>query len=56
MTTRVKSYMLQYINSIQYSVNCLMFQGQSVKFSPQRVGLHHMMCHDDVIQVVKKLN
>ncbi|WAQ97440.1 DRG2-like protein [Mya arenaria] len=28
--------------------------GQSVKFSPQRVGLQHTMCHDDVIQVVKK--
>ncbi|KAH3860796.1 developmentally-regulated GTP-binding protein 2-like [Dreissena polymorpha] len=28
--------------------------GQSVKFSPQRVGLQHSMCHDDVIQVVKK--
>jgi len=28
--------------------------GRSVKFNPQRVGLQHMMCHDDVIQVVKK--
>lgn len=28
--------------------------GRSVKFSPQRVGLQHLMCHDDVIQVVKK--
>ncbi|XP_045213437.1 developmentally-regulated GTP-binding protein 2-like [Mercenaria mercenaria] len=28
--------------------------GRSVKFSPQRVGLQHKMCHDDVLQVVKK--
>ncbi len=30
------------------------FQGQSVKYSPQRVGLQHQMRHDDVIQIVKK--
>ncbi|KAK2161155.1 hypothetical protein LSH36_120g01023 [Paralvinella palmiformis] len=28
--------------------------GRSVKYSPQRVGLNHQMCHDDVIQVIKK--
>ncbi|XP_060579011.1 developmentally-regulated GTP-binding protein 2-like isoform X1 [Ruditapes philippinarum] len=28
--------------------------GRSVKFCPQRVGLQHLMCHDDVIQVFKK--
>lgn len=28
--------------------------GRSVKFNPQRVGIHHLMAHDDVIQVVKK--
>lgn len=28
--------------------------GKSVKYSPQRVGLQHRMCHDDVIQIVKK--
>ncbi|KAL3876441.1 hypothetical protein ACJMK2_034286 [Sinanodonta woodiana] len=28
--------------------------GRSVKYSPQRVGLHHIMAHDDVIQIVKK--
>lgn len=28
--------------------------GTSVKYSPQRIGLQHLMNHDDVIQVVKK--
>lgn len=28
--------------------------GRSVKYSPQRVGLAHIMSHDDVIQVIKK--
>ncbi|ESO11622.1 hypothetical protein HELRODRAFT_166635 [Helobdella robusta] len=28
--------------------------GSSVKYSPQRVGLSHVMSHDDVIQIVKK--
>eukprot|EP00058_Branchiostoma_floridae_P018125 XP_002603614.1 hypothetical protein BRAFLDRAFT_115447 [Branchiostoma floridae] len=28
--------------------------GTSVKYSPQRVGLQHVMCHEDVIQVMKK--
>jgi len=28
--------------------------GTSVKYSPQRVGLAHIMNHDDVIMVVKK--
>ncbi|KAL5018870.1 hypothetical protein ScPMuIL_004592 [Solemya velum] len=27
--------------------------GQSAKYSPQRVGLQHHMCHDDVIQIIK---
>jgi len=29
-------------------------QGTSTKYSPQRVGLHHVMHDEDVIQVVKK--
>lgn len=28
--------------------------GTSVKFSPQRVGLSHVMHHDDVLQIMKK--
>ncbi len=28
--------------------------GTSPKFSPQRVGLHHSLADEDVIQVVKK--
>ncbi|XP_041363313.1 developmentally-regulated GTP-binding protein 2-like [Gigantopelta aegis] len=28
--------------------------GKSTKYSPQRVGLTHLMCDEDVIQVVKK--
>ncbi|KAI0239842.1 Developmentally-regulated GTP-binding protein 2 [Lamellibrachia satsuma] len=28
--------------------------GKSAKYSPQRVGVQHSMCHEDVIQVVKK--
>ena len=30
------------------------FQGTSTKFSPQRVGLAHIVEDEDVIQVVKK--
>lgn len=30
------------------------FQGTSTKYSPQRVGLTHIMEHEDVIQIVKK--
>lgn len=32
----------------------LVFQGTSTKYSPQRVGLTHIMEHEDVIQIVKK--
>ncbi|CAJ0941479.1 unnamed protein product, partial [Mesorhabditis belari] len=28
--------------------------GTSTKFSPQRVGVHHLLDHEDVIQIVKK--
>uniref|UniRef100_A0A914CAT4 Developmentally-regulated GTP-binding protein 2 n=1 Tax=Acrobeloides nanus TaxID=290746 RepID=A0A914CAT4_9BILA len=28
--------------------------GTSTKFSPQRVGIHHVLDHEDVIQIVKK--
>lgn len=28
--------------------------GTSTKFSPQRVGIHHVLHHEDVIQIVKK--
>ncbi|KIH68694.1 TGS domain protein [Ancylostoma duodenale] len=28
--------------------------GTSTKFSPQRVGIHHKLDHEDVIQIVKK--
>lgn len=33
---------------------CVCVQGRSAKYSPQRVGLHHAMCDEDVIQIVKK--
>ena len=32
----------------------LILQGTSTKYSPQRVGLTHIMEHEDVIQIVKK--
>ncbi|XP_076076005.1 GATOR1 complex protein NPRL3-like [Mytilus galloprovincialis] len=28
--------------------------GRSAKYSPQRVGIHHKMCHDDVVQIINK--
>ncbi|EJW77827.1 hypothetical protein WUBG_11263 [Wuchereria bancrofti] len=28
--------------------------GTSTKFSPQRVGIHHKLHHEDVVQIVKK--
>lgn len=33
---------------------CFSLKGTSTKYSPQRVGLTHMMEHEDVIQIVKK--
>ena len=36
------------------NVRCELWQGTSVKYNPQRVGLSHQMNHDDVIQIVKK--
>lgn len=38
------------VNQFRYAL----VWGQSVKFNPQRVGLAHKMCHDDVIQIIKK--
>lgn len=35
-------------------VMLLVLQGTSTKYSPQRVGLTHVMEHEDVIQIVKK--
>ena len=32
----------------------LIFQGTSTKYSPQRVGLQHIMNDEDVIQIIKK--
>lgn len=29
-------------------------QGTSTKYSPQRVGVHHVMHDEDVIQILKK--
>ena len=29
-------------------------QGTSVNYSPQRVGINHIVQHEDVIQIVKK--
>lgn len=29
-------------------------QGTSTKYSPQRVGVHHIMHDEDVIQILKK--
>ena len=35
-------------------VPCPSAQGTSTKYSPQRVGMQHVMNDEDVIQVVKK--
>ena len=32
----------------------IFIQGTSTKYSPQRVGLVHVVHHEDVIQIVKK--
>lgn len=32
----------------------VLLQGRSCKFSPQRVGISHTVCNDDVVQIVKK--
>uniref|UniRef100_A0AC34R028 Developmentally-regulated GTP-binding protein 2 n=1 Tax=Panagrolaimus sp. JU765 TaxID=591449 RepID=A0AC34R028_9BILA len=38
------------VNNFKYAI----VWGTSTKFSPQRVGLHHRLHHEDVIQIVKK--
>lgn len=37
-----------------YYFHVFCFKGTSTKYSPQRVGLQHIMHDEDVIQVVKK--
>lgn len=40
--------------SLVSQFKCALVWGSSVKFSPQHVGLNHVMHHHDVIQVIKK--
>ena len=40
------------LTSISFSL--LLFQGTSTKYSPQRVGISHVLDDEDVIQIMKK--
>lgn len=41
-------------DGIRVTVVTCIFQGTSTKYSPQRVGMNHIMDDEDVIQIVKK--
>ncbi|PKU30715.1 hypothetical protein llap_18980 [Limosa lapponica baueri] len=43
-----------YMPSLASQFKYALVWGTSTKYSPQRVGLTHMMEHEDVIQIVKK--
>ena len=43
-----------YVHDKNFHYLVLQLQGTSTKYSPQRVGLQHVMNDEDVIQVVKK--
>ena len=40
--------------SIKAQFKYALVWGTSCKYSPQRVGLTHLLHHDDVIQIIKK--
>ncbi|CAI2734602.1 unnamed protein product [Schistosoma spindalis] len=40
--------------SLASQCKCALVWGTSVKFSPQHVGLNHVLHHHDVVQIVKK--
>lgn len=43
-----------YVHDKNFHYLVLQLQGTSTKYSPQRVGLQHVMNDEDVIQVIKK--
>lgn len=47
-------YYFSFIKNIIPFYFILHLQGTSTKYSPQRVGLNHVMDDEDVIQIVKK--
>ena len=54
--TTVEAACKQIHRSLIGSFDCAMVWGRSVKHTPQRVGLAHTLCDEDVIQIVKKRN
>jgi len=54
--TTVEASCLQIHRSLIATFDCAMVWGQSVKHTPQRVGLGHTLADEDVIQIIKKRN
>lgn len=52
----VKSACKSISNHLLDNFNFALVWGTSVKFSPQRVGLTHLLCDEDVLQIVPKTN
>tara|TARA_B110001452_G_scaffold266733_1_gene274409 strand:- start:790 stop:2001 length:1212 start_codon:yes stop_codon:yes gene_type:complete len=54
--TTVEAACKQIHRSLLGSFDHAIVWGQSVKHVPQRVGLNHQLCDEDVIQIIKKRN
>lgn len=55
-----KSTVADFCNSIHKGIvgqfKCALVWGSSVKHNPQRAGLDHQLCDEDVVQILKKIN
>ena len=52
--TTVRAAIMQIHKSLLKDLNYAFVWGKSVKYSPQKCGLNHELCDEDVVQIVKK--